>query len=396
MTFPHIQHIDDVLPALEGRDEFLIGHKEGYTSIDYVYAGPDTFGCLATDPNSTTARIRRECRGIKFDRTTGLIVGRPYHKFFNVGEKAETQPNLIDLTRHHATMTKLDGSMIHPAIVNGGMVFMTRAGVTDHARMALDYATARKPSLLVLAQEMLADGITPIFEWCSPRNRIVIPYSEDRLYLTGARRMVKGEYLSLDELRTVAGNRVDLCPISESATDLAAWVLWVRERKDIEGFIIRFADGHMLKMKADDYVLRHKAKDGLSFEKNVLAVILSGALDDVIGRLSPEDAAALVPYAEAVNRGILATAENLASKVKAAVADVGTDRKRFALEFVPTLPEPLRWSAFRIFGGDEPAETVRTVIKKHIGTFNEVEAVRPLFGGHRWQDFWTGQSLEAA
>ena len=33
--FPIIRNISDVLPAIHGRDEFVVAEKEGYTVINY-------------------------------------------------------------------------------------------------------------------------------------------------------------------------------------------------------------------------------------------------------------------------------------------------------------------------------------------------------------------------
>ena len=124
--FPLIRNISDVLPAIAGRDEFVVAEKEGYTVINYNVMFADTFPDV--DSGRTTisgeriqnfdAAIRRECRGIIFDTATGEILRRPFHKFFNVNERDETQDHRVDLSRPHAILEKLDGSMIAPFIVN--------------------------------------------------------------------------------------------------------------------------------------------------------------------------------------------------------------------------------------------------------------------------------------
>jgi len=92
--FPIINNISDVLPAIEGRDEFTVAVKEGYTVINYNVMMSDTFDC----PN------RRECRGIIFDTASGDIIRRPFQKFFNVNEREETQDHVVDLSRPRAVL----------------------------------------------------------------------------------------------------------------------------------------------------------------------------------------------------------------------------------------------------------------------------------------------------
>ena len=88
--FPEINHIIDVLPHIEGRNEFRIFDKEWYKVINYVVAFEETFQWDDNDPVGSA--IRRECRGLVFNQD-GVIISRPFHKFFNVDEKDETQTN---------------------------------------------------------------------------------------------------------------------------------------------------------------------------------------------------------------------------------------------------------------------------------------------------------------
>src|SRR5690606_17576527 len=132
MTHFPISHINDVLPHIEGRKDFVVADKGDYTVIDYVFAGEDTFAHPACI----------ECRGIKF-APDGRVLARPLHKFMNIGQTPDTQPHKIDFGQPHVIMDKLDGSMIHPAIVNGEVVFMTRMGRTDVARKAERHLTDR-------------------------------------------------------------------------------------------------------------------------------------------------------------------------------------------------------------------------------------------------------------
>jgi RNA ligase len=99
--FPEIRHLDDVLPHIEGRDEFIVAEREGYSVVNYVVAMADTFNM--TGPDDLGGAVRRECRGLKF-APSGEIAARPFVKFFNVGEKEETQPHLVNLSQPHVIM----------------------------------------------------------------------------------------------------------------------------------------------------------------------------------------------------------------------------------------------------------------------------------------------------
>ena len=102
--FPIITRIEDVLPHIEGFDEIIVAEREGYKVINYMVSTPRLW------ERSHGWEVRRECRGLIFD-DEGRLISRPFHKFFNLGEKEETLPNNVDVTELHHILDKMDGSM---------------------------------------------------------------------------------------------------------------------------------------------------------------------------------------------------------------------------------------------------------------------------------------------
>lgn len=298
--FPRVERLDDVLPAIKGRPEFAVSRRRGYVAVDYLYQTPDSFlaGAGAGEAQRRAAALRRECRGIKFDAITGEIVARPYAKFFNLGENEETRPESVDWSRPHRVLDKLDGSMVVPAEVEGGLRWMTRVSDAGVSTAAHAFAAARAP-LMGLACEAIGAGWSPIFEWCGPSQRIVIEYPRDRMVLTGARHMRGGDVLPYPDLVDLAG-RWGVPVVEELGEGRSgrALVEHVRALEDLEGCVVRFEDGAMIKLKADAYVARHRAVSDLASEKKVLRLVLEGLEDDVLPLLSAVDRAALLPGAE--------------------------------------------------------------------------------------------------
>ncbi len=66
MSERSIEHIDDILPAIEGRDDVVVSQRHGFQVIDYVYALEDSFD----HPD------RIDCRGLKFDETGAILARR--------------------------------------------------------------------------------------------------------------------------------------------------------------------------------------------------------------------------------------------------------------------------------------------------------------------------------
>lgn len=199
--FPKIESLDDVLPAIEGRDEFIVAKREHYTVVNYLVVMDDTFPEVKTAGGSALMReeatrhkaIRRECRGLVFGND-GKVISRRLHKFFNVNERDETQADKIDLSKPHVILEKLDGSMITPIPIGDGIRWGTKMGVTEVALGAEEFV-AKNPQYQELARWCIDNGKTPIFEWVSRKQRIVIDYEEDDLILIAIRDNITGEYM---------------------------------------------------------------------------------------------------------------------------------------------------------------------------------------------------------
>lgn len=275
--FPVIRNIDDVLPHLRDRKEFVVANRGDHIIINYAVAFADTF-CPVT---SLGDAIRRECRGLIFRASDGLIIRRPYHKFFNVGEKEETDPKIIDeLMNDAVSLEKLDGSMIAPYPADDGTLrWGTKMGDTDVAKMVLPFLAAN-PNYVQFAQVCIEGGFTPIFEFCSRQQRIVVDYEVERLVLTAVRNMITGHYVEYDGLRGL-GEAWDL--------DVVEPLVFDKNALGVEGVVIRLRDGHMAKMKAESYMRIHKAKDKITVEKNAVDAILNNEIDDILPELGQED-----------------------------------------------------------------------------------------------------------
>ena len=379
--FPEIKHINDVLPHIEGKDEFKVSEKEEYTVINYAVAFEETFKWDHTDPVGSA--IRRECRGITFDKQ-GNIICRKYHKFFNVGEKEDTQINKINLYEPHVVLEKLDGSLIAAQPESDKFVLTTKAGVTDIAQQAEQFIQ-EKSEYAEFISAMLESGMTPLFEWCSNKNRIVISYPEDQLILTGIRNMTKGNYLPYFNMVELAENwniPVVKAVNGLSVQNIELFVKQVREWDDGEGVVLRFLSGHMVKVKADDYVLRHKTKDQISLEKNVIATILDDSVDDLIPLLTTEDAKRLEEFQHAFWLGLEDVATDIHDTYKQ--IDRGQDQKEFATMAVPSLLPQYQPFMFKLRKGFSVKDLMIEQIRKSLGSQNKIDNVRWLFGNIKW------------
>ena len=371
--FPTIRTIDDVLPHIEGREEFIVAERDFGTVINYVVAMQDTFDM--TGPDDLGGAIRRECRGLIFDKE-GKIMSRPFHKFFNVNERAETQTHEIDMSQPHVVMEKMDGSMIRPLLVDGYLRLGTKMGVTDVSMNAEAWLVQQDPALKEWLRQCVEDSVTPLFEWVSRSNQIVIDYAEEDLVYLGTRDNVTGQYVMdtscpfnvVPQYGFVEGNIVD-------------YVARQSQAEGREGDIIRFADGHMLKIKNDWYVRIHKALDRVRFDRNIVALILHEEMDDVVP-LMPADVVRRVRQFEIDFWNAFSIKQNrLLAERDIARQLYDDDRKRIALEFVPTLErkEDAQF-IFRLLDGHDLRELLLAHIEKCISSNTKWEACAEWLG----------------
>lgn len=386
-TFPVISHINDVLPAIAGRDEFIVVQKDGYQVVNYAVMMEDSFPVV----DSVHAALRRECRGLVFD-LDGNVINRRYHKFFNVNERDETRLENVDLGKPHRILEKLDGSMVSPCYVKGSIRWMTKMGITDTS-MEAEVHVAKNPQYVGFADACLADGWTPVFEWCSNKNRIVLSYPEDQLVLTALRHNETGFYARVEMLE--AYGRLHNIPVVKSYSyDSANIIDIVRAMEDAEGVVIRFFDGHMLKVKADWYVLRHKSKDAITREKNVLDYVVNEKVDDVLPFLQVEDQARLLKFQdkfwEGFNESLAAYEDHYQNVVQA-----GVDRKQYALEWKSVIEKTFPFAPQYVFGrfaGRDGKDMLLDHVRKNIGTQTRVNETRKIWGGHEWNYSFEGDA----
>ena len=399
-TFPLLLSAAPILEAVKDMPEISVHHdvENGYGFIMYQVAFEDTFADpeLADSPEERERRLLlREARGLKYDLETLEIVSRPYHKFFNIGEKPETQPQLIDFTRPHVIMEKLDGSMLTPLLKKSTqeILWMTKRGVTGVANTALQFL-ADNPQYEAFCRKMIGDSLTPIFEWCTRKQRIILDYGpEDRMILTGIRNNQTGEYLVYDQLCWFAdAHSVDVVRTKPyKVTDVNAFIEDTRALEGEEGYIVRFDDGTMYKIKGEWYCRIHRTFDNLRYEKDVIRLILSGDLDDAKPFLVPT----LVGAVDAFHRDMIAkfraTATEIYWYVVAARDNLNGSKKKFAEEVMKSKWDPYKSIVFhawdRNMSEDEIYERLISDMVSATGTQTNVNRSRFLIGGLEWKNY---------
>lgn len=382
--FPEILSLKQIEPYIADCPHFVKcgGEDTALTFIDYVVQAEDTFPPIEGDEESKTeAMIRRECRGIAFCNATGRLRSRPLHKFFNLNERPETLFDVIDWTRPHYVMTKMDGSMVRPVVGqntgHGGVRWATRKGITDVAcEVELFCSYAENRAYEMAGEDLIDRGFTPVFEFVSPGNRIVLKYDRPQLVLLAVRELRNGTYMSYRQLRHEAERHgIELVPQYASAKITPDFIARLQEQEGVEGVVVRFENGLTLKIKTSWYAQLHKIRSLLSNEREVVRMVLEDKLDDALGMLPDELRRGLSGYRDRVIQELHAYGDDIAGQ---RMGIRGLDRKEFAIRLAPKLHPFRKAITFAAWGkGDAELDAlIRGMLLKKLGSNRSFATVR--------------------
>jgi T4 RnlA family RNA ligase len=403
--FPENLNIDEVRAAIAntnqrvGKTPFVernTGH--GYIVFDYVVSIPGMYLDIDSDgPESREAKIIRECRGLIFDEQTGTVIARGFHKFHNLNGAPKYMSGVVDMTQPYIVLEKLDGSMLRPVrprhLRNPGdpIRWGTMMGWTLIAKQVDTYVdsvndTLHYHDLVFWCEEQ---DVTPIFEWCSRKQTIIIDYPTDKLVLTAVRSNVTGQYMKYDELVEL-GKKYNVPVVNDFKREIKSlkdFGAYVRDIKNMEGFVIRFENGHMLKMKADEYCAIHHSKEIIAQEKDIIDLIVNKKIDDIIPVLDDIDRQAVEDFMSLFYTNIQVFADGIQEKVESLRGDYenGNDFfNNYVKVNVQNNEESLYMKAWNKY---DVVDSMIRHMKLHTGSRERAAGIRKFWGGIVWEDF---------
>jgi RNA ligase len=257
MKLSDFKNILETKPEIQLKTEIVDGVEVGI--ISYMFAKDNTFDSY----------LAKECRGITFNMKTGEVISRPFHKFFNIGERPETQIENVSWDNIIYIGEKFDGSLVTPVLINDKIFwkskksFYSDVAIKANKLFNENYNNSKQDIIDTLKQ-----GITPIFEYIGPDNKIVIDYSTSKLMFLNARNNLNGEYFY--GMKTKKINY-----------DWKEYIKDVRNTEGIEGYVL-YDGNDFYKLKTQWYIDRHKLISKTSL-KNIIKLTLDDVMDDIIG-----------------------------------------------------------------------------------------------------------------
>lgn len=232
-----------------------------------------------------------EMRGITFVFNKNGSLFKRYlmlPKFFNINQNISTEYNKVKDKAIKKVTSKEDGSLVAFMKLPNGNLFAKTIGSTesDQAYRVINIINkSQNKNKKEWVETVINDGYTPLFEYVSLENRIVLKYNTNSpsLRLIGVRHNDYG-WLKLAPKNTPFKTVHDF----EGDTSIDNLLEKAKVDEDKEGWVIQFEDGQLLKIKTQWYVRLHSLRtENIFREDYIIHTYLNEQLDDVKGELDP-------------------------------------------------------------------------------------------------------------
>lgn len=235
--------------------------REGYITAK-SHMGATVYNYTAQAQYSKTWNdVTLNSRGLIVDDSTGEVIARPFHKFFNYGEsgKRGKKATRFPMDAEVEVTDKLDGSMgiLYTCPLTGESRISTRGSMTSsQAEHATEVYQARYEG-----NWEPEDGYTYLFEVIYPENRIVLNYGDtDDLMLIGKVNIETGVSTPLSQIDEWKWNRASVMGVRTLDEALA-----LPPRPNSEGVVVHFLKSDKrVKVKQEDYIRLHRIAFGLN------------------------------------------------------------------------------------------------------------------------------------
>jgi RNA ligase len=252
-------------------------------------------------------------------------------KFFNLNQYECSTYNLLKDQEIKEIAYKEDGSVASfIKLPNGKIVAKSKASFISEQAIEIGKIYEANPSVNKLVNYCFDNDIMPIFEYVSPRNRIVLKYTKTELILLKLRINSTGQYLSISDLPSEYLDGVSV--VNNVKSTLDELILKCETDSGYEGYVITFTSGKMVKLKLVEYCNLHNLHtQDLHREDAIIYLIVNEQIDDILCQLEDGDErkTMVIELIEIVNLHI----KEECVKVIKLLNDYNGSKKDFALKY---------------------------------------------------------------
>lgn len=261
-------------------DDLVQKHQNFYRK-DLKIDGVDVYiyNYLLVDHNAFQDEYSKELRGLTITKENAqerVFLSIP--KFFNLNETPETVLEVLTNKKIKKVQDKVDGSMIQFVQINGNTLAKTKQSFDNPQANLAQEILESSAELQFFLLDCWANNYHPSFELIGPSNKHVVEYDEDKLVLIAVRSS-DGKFIDIDKF---------YYKYTTESLDISKYTLEEMmhkqsTQKGVEGFVVKFTDESIIKIKTLDYISKHRLQDEGDSYKIILQKILDEEIDDVLG-----------------------------------------------------------------------------------------------------------------
>jgi len=214
-------------------------------------------------------------------------------KFFNLNQVEETQYDKVKDKEIAHISAKEDGSLVTFMMTPDEKLFCKtiRGFDNDQAVKGMQLLYEWEEHVLWV-KTVLKMGYTPLFEYVSWDNRIVLKYSKSELRFLGLRNNKNGEFIPASKVSKKWPIEIPktMFIVEEVKATLDYLIELAKVKENIEGWVVIFTDGTMIKIKTAWYFNIHGVRtDHIFREDYIIKNYYEQTLDDILSQLDPKE-----------------------------------------------------------------------------------------------------------
>jgi len=226
-------------------------------------------------------------------------------KFFNLNQVDSTQYGIVKDKEICSITEKEDGSLVAFMMLPNGKLFAKTIGsfTSEQSELAYNLLYTNEEHVLWV-KEMLNTGCTPLFEYVSWDNRVVLKYSKPQIRFIGMRDNITGTYYSAPEIHNSFIPK-DMSVVGEGDGTLDGLIEEAKTAQGKEGWVVKFTDDQLIKLKTAWYFKLHGLRtQDINREDYVIQNYLNETLDDVLSQLDPIEDSDAYSFVSKVTKAI--------------------------------------------------------------------------------------------
>jgi T4 RnlA family RNA ligase len=246
---------------------------------------------------------------------------------------------------------------------NGKVLGKSKMGFDNEQANGINRIYKSRTDVKTFVDWCLQNGITAIFEYVSPANRIVLRYLDEDLILLRMRDNTTGKHLDIKNYLDKVGT-IRIAPFEDDYKDLNSLIEVNATQVDKEGVIVqaedKFGKDFFFKIKTPWYMERHGLlTNDIYREHIIIGYILDDKIDDILGQI-PEDEKEAHERIEKIIAIVKKVIDEKVQDIKKSYGvylDMGSNNKEYALKYYKK--EPNFGYVMQMAKGQDPYELAK-------------------------------------